>query len=804
MPKIIRFTLVLTVVLALSACNLGNSGTVDLKVEHENTGDPLNTAGQEIKYRYIVTNIGGSPLAGPVIVTDPGRQVTCPPLDDGDLDPNETTICTGTYAITQTDLNNRTVTNDATAMVGTKVSNKSGVAVTVPGTLNLLPPSPLTLTKTANPTTYNQIGQTINYIYIITNTAAPPLNPPFTISDNHLGTPLETPFTCDPTRTTPLLTNETVTCTVAYIITQADMLAPNVINSATASGGGVPASQAASATITNSTVITATPTSTSSPTSNFVPGSTILHQVVKGEWLIQIARCYGANFDEVRNANPQIIDPHFILPAMIVSVPRIGSVSKIYGPPCITSHTVQSGDTWESIALKYNADVEVLKTRNGGALSAGRVLIIPLNSAGGSTAPLPAQPTFTPTATATSTATPTLTFTPGPTSTATATATNTPSTTSALQQAADINPGAGNSNPAYLAEYKGVLYFSADDGKGKGAELWKYDSATALGPTNPSLVWDINTTGPNGSNPSNPAYLTVDTKNDTDMNNDVLYFSADDGSHGYELWKYDSATNKAELVLPEIVPGSTGSDPSYLTMYNNQLYFSANDGLNGVELWRYPGSGSPAPVNDINPGTGSSSPAVLTVYNGALYFRADGGSNPIAPNPPNAGFELWRYVDTPPGTPSSLVANIAPDPKGSFPDYLAVYKGVLYFSADGGTNGNNAGVELWKYVDTPPNTPPSLVENIRTGADSSFPRFLTEFNGALYFQADGGPNGNNVGTELWTYVDTIPPPIVAHDIWLGPNSSFPSFLTPYGGWLYFSANDGKGTTGVELWRIPPP
>jgi LysM repeat protein len=111
-------------------------------------------------------------------------------------------------------------------------------------------------------------------------------------------------------------------------------------------------------------------------------GSTIKYQVVAGDWLWQIARCYGADPNKVIEANPQIADPAQISPNTTVTVPNIGSAGKIYGPPCVTTHTVQSGDTWNSIALKYNADLTVLQMVNSNTLTNGNVLKVPLNSAG--------------------------------------------------------------------------------------------------------------------------------------------------------------------------------------------------------------------------------------------------------------------------------------------------------------------------------------------------------------------------------------------------------------------------------------
>jgi LysM repeat protein len=117
---------------------------------------------------------------------------------------------------------------------------------------------------------------------------------------------------------------------------------------------------------------------------NLTPGSTIRHQVVTGEWLWQIARCYGADPQKVSEANPPT--PGEISPNTTVIVPNIGSAGKIYGPPCVGTHTVQNGETWNSIAQKYNADVTVLQMANAYTLNVGKVLKIPLNSAGGTAA----------------------------------------------------------------------------------------------------------------------------------------------------------------------------------------------------------------------------------------------------------------------------------------------------------------------------------------------------------------------------------------------------------------------------------
>lgn len=427
MKKITYASLSLLILLVLSSCNLGGASPntitgeaspLRLTVQTRNGANTFSAAGETINYDYIITNTGDSRLAGPAIVIDEGRQVSCPDVTtvgnlDNYLDLNETINCTSTYTVTDSNVSTGAVINLAKANVGGIDSNQSGVTLTrgvaqVAGTL--------VLTKTASSQTYGQAGQIITYNYTITNTGTTPLGPTqFIITDNKFSGPQN----CGPAETT-LQPNQPVTCSFPYTITDADMGVATLTNSATASGAGQ-TSAPASASVTNLTVAAATQTANTNqatvfPSSNLASGSTIQHQVAVGEWLIQIGRCYGANFEALRNANPQIADPDFILPSMLVTVPNIGSTGRIYGPPCVTFHTVQSGDTWASIAQQYNADLIVLQKVNPGAgLTAGTKIKVPLNSAGavGVTA-VPVTATATATAT-TAAAAQRITFAPGQT-----------------------------------------------------------------------------------------------------------------------------------------------------------------------------------------------------------------------------------------------------------------------------------------------------------------------------------------------------------------------------------------------------
>ena len=831
MSKLFRLGLGLAVVvLSIFACNLsGNKVTEEspaalafetsvlgLTKGATNGTILFNSVGQVINYSYGVTNNGTTALTGPVTVTDNKTTVTCPAVNtvgnnNDTLDPAETITCTSSYTITMADLRAGFVANNATATAGGITSAAQTVTVTI--TVNKV----LTITTAANPSTYNQANQTITFTYVVKNTGTTVLGPAqFVVQDERIPNLI----TCDvPNKT--LAANESVTCTAPYTVTQNDVTAGAIVSRAVASGGGGVTADPATLTI-NSQGGGGTPSST------YTRGSTISHKVSKGEWLLQIARCYGADFNALWKANPSITDPDVIEPDFILSVPNLGSNGTIYGPPCVTTYTVVSGDTWDSIAKKFNADVAVLMEANKGvALTNGTVLKIPINSAGSTPAtPPPGTTRIIFPAGASSVTVPgtvtaqgsiryllsassgqTLTIkvnapanevAVGITSPANAvlkqrdtvltwtgaitangdhvieiagvsgansknftmevTLTST-STVSPVERVADINAGAGDGSPSYLAVFNNVLFFRADGNDGAGGELWKYDGTTKA----TTRVADINV----GTGASEPAYLAP--------YNGALYFRANgnDGG-GTELWRYNgSATGR----LTDINPNTGDANPAHMAVFNGILYFSANgnDGM-GVELWKTDGNIA-SRVADIHTGSGDSNPSYLTVFNNALYFSAlttDGG------------VELYKYD----GTTVSRVMDINPGVGNSNPAYLTVFNNALYFSANG---NDGSGTELWKYD----GTATTRAADINVGAGDSIPSYLTVFNNTLYFAANGNDGS---GFELWKFNGTTASR--AADINKSGDSN-PAFLTVYNNELYFQANGGDGA-GKELWKFKGP
>lgn len=122
-------------------------------------------------------------------------------------------------------------------------------------------------------------------------------------------------------------------------------------------------------------VSTATPTP-GAGSGGIPPGTTIRHAVSRGEWLLQIARCYGVPYLALRNANA-IPNPDYIIPGQIITVPSAGSQGAITGPACVVAYTVVAGDTWESLAQRHGTTTAILQRANPGPLIIGRSIWVP-------------------------------------------------------------------------------------------------------------------------------------------------------------------------------------------------------------------------------------------------------------------------------------------------------------------------------------------------------------------------------------------------------------------------------------------
>ena len=162
----------------------------------------------------------------------------------------------------------------------------------------------------------------------------------------------------------------------------------------------------------------------------------------------------------------------------------------------------------------------------------------------------------------------------------------------------NISPGQEGSSLVKLVGFGGDLYFMADDGT-HGQELWKSDGTDA----GTVLIKDIN--------PGEATSVTDNRQRITNLEG-TLYFGADDGTHGYELWKSDG-TGAGTALVRDIYQNVEDYNPrhllSALTNVGETLFFAAADDTHGYELWRSDGTEvGTVMVQDINPGTQGSLP----------------------------------------------------------------------------------------------------------------------------------------------------------------------------------------------------
>jgi ELWxxDGT repeat protein len=68
-----------------------------------------------------------------------------------------------------------------------------------------------------------------------------------------------------------------------------------------------------------------------------------------------------------------------------------------------------------------------------------------------------------------------------------------------------------------------------------------------------------------------------------------MYFTADDGVHGRELWKTDG-TMSGTMLVKDIQAGPDSADPSELTAVGVTLFFVAHDSVHGYALWKSDGT----------------------------------------------------------------------------------------------------------------------------------------------------------------------------------------------------------------------
>jgi uncharacterized repeat protein (TIGR01451 family) len=226
--------------------------TNGLSIDKRGVTASYNAAGDVLSYEYVVTNLGNVTITSPISVTDDRiASVNCPALPAGGLGPNRVLTCTATYTVTQADVDTGSVTNVATASDGTTTSPSDTV------TINAVQTAGLEMTKVATPQDFSAVGDVISYTYTVTNTGNVTVTSAVSVSDNQIS------VSCDPLPAGGLAPLAALTCTATDTITQADIDAGSLTNTATATDGttsSAPISETVTAMQTSALELTKTAT----------------------------------------------------------------------------------------------------------------------------------------------------------------------------------------------------------------------------------------------------------------------------------------------------------------------------------------------------------------------------------------------------------------------------------------------------------------------------------------------------------------------------------------------------------------
>ena len=314
----------------------------------------------------------------------------------------------------------------------------------------------------------------------------------------------------------------------------------------------------------------------------------------------------------------------------------------------------------------------------------------------------------------------------------------------------------------------------------------------------------------------------------------VLYFTADDGIHGNELWKSDGTLGGTEMVIdltPAMCPTCTNmdSDIRELVAGDSHLFFASTGLVDGF----------PDPIRElyVSDGTESGTEMVIDLFNcptstGEVTINYEGvnsllvipgssygiqGQDRVVFSGFSCSYENWVCFGEEPWISDGTLAGTIEidnlrvgdtsistadgqgtviDTIGSQPRDFFQSGEIIYFTAD----DNESGRELWKFnLVQSSSTGADMVKDIYEGADDSFDidtnAEFTQFGDAVYFAADDGITG----LELWKTNGTTASTVLVRNMDLNANSSNPKHLTVVNDeFLYFVADDGSH--GRELWQ----
>jgi len=310
----------------------------ELSVDKSSDVETITAAGQEITYSFAVENTGNVTLTG-VTVNDP-LLGDSPVGTIASLAPGVTRTVTAVYTVTQADMDEGSIANTA-AVTGTPPNGLEPPTATNSDTVTAGQTAELEFDKVASPTSVANIGDTITYTLMAKNTGNVTLtnvviSDPM-LSDSALAT------------VTSLAPGASYEKTVQYTVTQADILAGTIVNTATATG--TPPEGLTPPTVSSDVTVPATQTSA-------IDLSKVANLSVVDEADTEITYTITAkNTGNIPLANVVISDPMFGgTLATIASL--LPGASQVVTP----SYTVTQSDIDNGAAIENTATVTGVST----------------------------------------------------------------------------------------------------------------------------------------------------------------------------------------------------------------------------------------------------------------------------------------------------------------------------------------------------------------------------------------------------------------------------------------------------------
>jgi len=217
-------TILVSIVIAVTAppSGLGGSGTGELSLTVSASPTTYDTLGEVKTYTYLISNTSTTDdIDTPIVISGNIGSASCTG-EPAVLTPGATFQCSGSYQITQADLDLGSVTNTATATA-------DGLSDSDDETVTALQSPALSLTKVSDITASAIPNTVITYTYTLTNSGNVTLSPAYGISDNKIN---QNDITCPASG--DVAPGSSVICTGTYTIKNPDINAGTIVNVATA------------------------------------------------------------------------------------------------------------------------------------------------------------------------------------------------------------------------------------------------------------------------------------------------------------------------------------------------------------------------------------------------------------------------------------------------------------------------------------------------------------------------------------------------------------------------------------------